>query len=117
MFIKSHQIYCIISFKSSDKRSLNNYLNKIKTILMTNKHYTYNFICKPIKNKRFYILRSPHVYKKSLETYEEQIFSKSLIIKFTYSPNLYSHFLVLIKFIKTNIPLNINMTLQLPNNV
>lgn len=117
MFIKSTQISCIISFKSSDKRSLNNYLNKIKTLLMTHKNYTYNFISKPIKNKRFYILRSPHVYKKSLETYEEQIFSKSLIIKFAYSPNLYSHFLVLIKFIKTNTPLNINMTLQLNNNV
>ena len=118
MFIKSSsKIYCTISFISADNNALTNYLNKIKLILLHNKNYKYTLVSKPQKVKRFFILRSPHVYKKSLETYEEQIFSKSLIIKFTYSPNLYSHFLVLIKFIKTNTPLNINKTLQLHNNV
>ena len=117
MFIKSSKIYCTITFKSADRNALINYLNKIKLILLYNKNYKYTLVSKPKKIKRFFILRSPHVYKKSLETFEEQIFSKILTIQFDYSSILYSEFLSLITFIKHNTPLNINMTIKLHNNV
>ena len=118
MFIKSSsKIYCTISFISADNNALTNYLNKIKLILLHNKNYKYTLVSKPQKVKRFFILRSPHVYKKSLETFEEQIFSKILTIQFNYSSILYSEFITLIAFIKYNIPLNINITIKLHNNV
>ena len=117
MFIKSSKIYCTITFKSADRNALINYLNKIKLILSYNKNYTYTLTSKPQKKKRFFILRSPHVYKKSLETFEEQIFSNILTIQFDYSSILYSEFLTLMTFIKHNIPLNINITIKLHNNV
>ena len=74
MFIKSSKIYCTISFTSADNNALINYLNKIKLILLYNKNYKYTLVSKPQKVKRFFILRSPHVYKKSIETFEEKIY-------------------------------------------
>ena len=37
------------------------------------KNYIYTISYLPTKTKRYKILRSPHVYKKSIETYEEKI--------------------------------------------
>ena len=92
-------------------------LGKYVIILLHNKNYKSTLVSKPKKIKRFFILRSPHVYKKSLETFEEQIFSKILTIQFNYSSILYSEFLTLLTLIKRNTPLNINITIKLHNNV
>lgn len=118
MFItsnKSTTIKLIIKFTSADKRALNKYINKIKT-LFNKKFFKFKYTFLPSKKKHFYILRSPHVYKKSIETYEECIYTAQFKFIFTTS-SVYLRFLSIYKFLIKNIPLNIKITVNLSNNV
>lgn len=118
MLIKSKTnniIYCSITLKSIDRIILTNYINKIKKIFL-NYNFKFSLISIPKKIKRYYILRSPHVYKKSIETFEEIKYSSTfnLIIQ---NYQTYLHLIYIIKFLKYNIPLSINITFKLQNNV
>ena len=75
MFINTNNnIYCNIYLQSADNIALYNYKNKLENIFKR-ENYIYNISFLPTKTKRYKILRSPHVYKKSIETYEEKIYS------------------------------------------
>lgn len=116
MFINTNnKIYYNIYLQSADNIALYNYKNKIENIFKR-KNYIYTISYLPTKTKRYKILRSPHVYKKSIETYEEKIYSLNfkLIIS---DLKIYKNFFYLSKFLKNNIPLNINIIFKLQNNV
>lgn len=104
-----------IYLQSADQITLINYITKIK-LLFNNNNINFNLITLPTKFKRYYILRSPHIYKKSLETFEERIYSFNLKLNVK---NYISYLCVfyLIKFLKYNIPLNINIRIKVQNNV
>lgn len=112
MFINT--IYLKIILQSSDKIALFNYKNKIINIL-NDKKYLYNISYQPTKIKRYTILKSPHVYKKSLETYQEKIYSINFNLKIIFSN--YKNLIYILKFLKYNIPLNINIKFILKYNV
>ena len=116
MFIKNNNnIYLNICLQSSNNLTLSNYKNKIENVLKNKKYnYTLNYL--PTKTKRYYILRSPHVYKKSLETFEENIFKINFKLIIT-NYNMYINLFYILKFLKNNIPLNVNITFKLTNNV
>ena len=78
--------------------------------------YLYKITYFPTKTKRYSILRSPHIYKKSIETYNEKIYSLKFDILISDLIN-YKNIFYLIKFFKNNIPLNINILFKLKNNV
>ena len=59
-----------IYLQSADHIALTNYQNKIK-LLFNNNKVNFNIITLPTKFKHYYILRSPHVYKKSIETFDK----------------------------------------------
>lgn len=104
-----------INLQSANQRSLINYKNKL-SILFTNNNLKFKLLTLPMKVKRYSILRSPHVYKKSLEIFEERIYT----INFTFHITTYVsylHLFYIIKFLKYNIPLNINMKFKVQNNV
>lgn len=116
MYIINDNIIINIYLQSSDKTSLYNYKNKLISLLKIYNIKNYSIINLPKKKKRYTILRSPHVYKKSLETYEEIIYTTNyrFIIK---DKATYSSIFYIIKFLKYNTPLNINITFKLKNNV
>ena len=61
-------------------------------------------------------INSDRFYKKSLETYEEIIYTANY--RFTIKNKAtYSSIFYIIKFLKYNIPSNINITFKLKNNV
>lgn len=112
MFI--NKIYLRILLQGNDKITLYNYKNKIENIFIR-ENYLYKINYQPIKIKYYSILKSPHVYKKSIETYNEKIYSINfnLITVFTN----YKKLIYIINFLKTNIPLNINIKFTLKYNV
>lgn len=112
MFI--NKIYLKIILQSGDKIALYNYKNKIENIL-NNEKYLYKISYQPTKIKRYNILRSPHVYKKSIESYEEKKFSINfnIVTMFTNYKNL----IHVINFLKYNVPLNTNIKFILKYNV
>ena len=118
MFIKSNlnnSILLNIYLKSSNNITLYNYKNKIESVFKNNNiSYKLNYL--PNKIKQYSILRSPHVYKKSLETFEEKIYKLNFRINIM-DYNQYLKLFYILKFIKNNIPLNINITFKLSNNV
>ena len=73
----SNKIKLNIIFQSSDKLALYNYKIKVENTLKRSK-YLYKITYFPTKTKRYSILRSPHIYKKSIETYNEKIYSLKL---------------------------------------
>lgn len=107
--------YLIIKLTSSNKLTFQNYQNKLQSIL-TNCHIQYKKQINPIKRQRFYILRSPHVYKKSIETYETRIFSVQFLF-FIKNYSMYLRLFYIIKFLTYNLPLNVNIIFKLQNNV
>lgn len=116
MFINTNNnIYCNIYLQSADNIALYNYKNKLENIFKR-ENYIYNISFLPTKTKRYKILRSPHVYKKSIETYEEKIYSINFKLTISNLKN-YKKFIYLSKFLKNNIPLNINIIFKLKNNV
>lgn len=116
MYIIKDNITINIYLQSSDKITFTNYQNKLKSLLKIYNIKNYTIINLPKKIKRYTILRSPHVYKKSLETYEEIIFTANY--RFTIKNKVtYSSIFYIIKFLKYNIPSNINITFKLKNNV
>ena len=118
MFIKStlnNSILLNIYLKSSNNITLYNYKNKIESVFKNNNiNYKLNYL--PNKTKQYSILRSPHVYKKSLETFEEKIYKLNFRINII-NYNQYLKLFYILKFIKNNMPLNINITFKLSNNV
>lgn len=104
-----------IYLQSADHIALTNYQNKIK-LLFNNNKVNFNIITLPTKFKHYYILRSPHVYKKSIETFEERIYSLNFKLNI-HNYISYLHVFYLIKFLKYNIPLNINIRIKVQNNV
>lgn len=104
-----------IYLQSSNNITLFNYKNKIENVFkIYNVHYT--LITLPTKTKHYSILRSPHVYKKSIETFEEKIYKINFkISNLDFLP--FTNLFYILKFIKNNIPLNINITFKLINNV
>jgi len=104
-----------IYLQSSNNITLFNYKNKIENVL---KNYKINYviITLPTTKKHYSILRSPHVYKKSIETFEEQIYRINFKFNNINICQINKIFYIL-KFIKHNIPLNINITFKLINNV
>lgn len=116
MYIIKDNITINIYLQSSDKITFTNYQNKLKSLLKIYNIKNYTIINLPKKIKRYTILRSPHVYKKSLETYEEIIYTANY--RFTIKNKAtYSSVFYIIKFLKYNIPSNINITFKLKNNV
>ena len=116
MLINStNKIKLNIIFQSSDKLALYNYKIKVENTLKRSK-YLYKITYFPTKTKRYSILRSPHIYKKSIETYNEKIYSLKFDILISDLIN-YKNIFYLIKFFKNNIPLNINILFKLKNNV
>ena len=82
MLINStNKIKLNIIFQSSDKLALYNYKIKVENTLKRSK-YLYKITYFPTKTKRYSILRSPHIYKKSIETYNEKIYSLKFDILF-----------------------------------
>lgn len=118
MFIKStlnNSILLNICLKSSNNITLYNYKNKIESVFKNNNiNYKLNYL--PNKTKQYSILRSPHVYKKSLETFEEKIYKLNFRINII-NYKQYLKLFYILKFIKNNMPLNINITFKLSNNV
>lgn len=118
MFIKStlnNSILLNIYLKSSNNTTLYNYKNKIESVFKNNNiNYKLNYL--PNKTKQYSILRSPHVYKKSLETFEEKIYKLNFRINII-NYKQYLKLFYILKFIKNNMPLNINITFKLSNNV
>lgn len=118
MFIKStlnNSILLNIYLKSSNNITLYNYKNKIESVFKNNNiNYKLNYL--PNKAKQYSILRSPHVYKKSLETFEEKIYKLNFRINII-NYKQYLKLFYILKFIKNNMPLNINITFKLSNNV
>lgn len=118
MFIKStlnNSILLNIYLKSSNNITLYNYKNKIESVFKNNNiNYKLNYL--PNKIKQYSILRSPHVYKKSLETFEEKIYKLNFRINII-NYKQYLKLFYILKFIKNNMPLNINITFKLSNNV
>lgn len=118
MFIKStlnNSILLNIYLKSSNNITLYNYKNKIESVFKNNNIiYKLNYL--PNKTKQYSILRSPHVYKKSLETFEEKIYKLNFRINII-NYKQYLKLFYILKFIKNNMPLNINITFKLSNNV
>lgn len=118
MFIKStlnNFILLNIYLKSSNNITLYNYKNKIESVFKNNNiNYKLNYL--PNKTKQYSILRSPHVYKKSLETFEEKIYKLNFRINII-NYKQYLKLFYILKFIKNNMPLNINITFKLSNNV
>ena len=92
-----------IYLQSSNNITLFNYKNKIENVF---KNY----------NIHYSILRSPHVYKKSIETFEEKIYKVNFKIN-NLNFTQFNKIFYILKFIKNNIPLNINITFKLINNV
>lgn len=116
MYIIKDNITINIYLQSSDKITFTNYQNKLKSLLKIYNIKNYSIINLPKKIKRYTILRSPHIYKKSLETYEEIIYTTNY--RFTIKNKAtYSSIFYIIKFLKYNIPSNINITFKLKNNV
>ena len=103
--------YLIIKLTSPNKLTFQNYQNKLQSIL-TNYHIQYRKQINPIKRQRFYILRSPHVYKKSIETYETRVFSVQFLF-FIQNYSMYLRLFYITKFLTYNLPLNVNITLKL----
>lgn len=118
MFIKStlnNSILLNIYLKSSNNITLYNYKNKIESVFKNNNiNYKLNYL--PNKTKQYSILRSPYVYKKSLETFEEKIYKLNFRINII-NYKQYLKLFYILKFIKNNMPLNINITFKLSNNV
>lgn len=118
MFIKStlnNSILLNIYLKSSNNITLYNYKNKIESVFKNNNiNYKLNYL--PNNTKQYSILRSPHVYKKSLETFEEKIYKLNFRINII-NYKQYLKLFYILKFIKNNMPLNINITFKLSNNV
>lgn len=118
MFIKStlnNSILLNIYLRSSNNITLYNYKNKIESVFKNNNiNYKLNYL--PNKTKQYSILRSPHVYKKSLETFEEKIYKLNFRINII-NYKQYLKLFYILKFIKNNMPLNINITFKLSNNV
>lgn len=118
MFIKStlnNSILLNIYLKSSNNITLYNYKNKIESVFKNNNiNYKLNYL--PNKTKQYSILRSPHIYKKSLETFEEKIYKLNFRINII-NYKQYLKLFYILKFIKNNMPLNINITFKLSNNV
>lgn len=118
MFIKftlNNSILLNIYLKSSNNITLYNYKNKIESVFKNNNiNYKLNYL--PNKTKQYSILRSPHVYKKSLETFEEKIYKLNFRINII-NYKQYLKLFYILKFIKNNMPLNINITFKLSNNV
>ena len=118
MFIKStlnNSILLNIYLKSSNNITLYNYKNKIESVFKNNNiNYKLNYL--PNKTKQYSILRSPHVYKKYLETFEEKIYKLNFRINII-NYKQYLKLFYILKFIKNNMPLNINITFKLSNNV
>lgn len=118
MFIKStlnNSILLNIYLKSSNNITLYNYKNKIESVFKNN-NINYKLNYSPNKTKQYSILRSPHVYKKSLETFEEKIYKLNFRINII-NYKQYLKLFYILKFIKNNMPLNINITFKLSNNV
>lgn len=108
-------IILILKLTSGNKIVFHNYQYKIQTLL---NHYHFNVIKQtlPIKYKQISLLRSPHVYKKSIETFETRIYSSQYkFLISTYST--YFQIFYLIKFLTKNIPSSITLTIKLSNNV
>lgn len=104
-----------IYLQSSNNTTLYNYKYKIENVFR-NYNINYNLISLPIKTKHYSILRSPHVYKKSIETFEEKIYR--INYKITILDLIqYKKLFYILKFIKNNLPLNINITFKLNTNV
>lgn len=104
-----------IYLQGSNNITLFNYKNKIENVFKNyNIHYT--IISLPTKIKHYSILRSPHVYKKSIETFEEKIYRINFKIN-SLNFKQFNKIFYILKFIKNNIPLNINITFKLTNNV
>lgn len=115
MYIKDN-IIINIYLQSSDKISFKNIKNKINYILKIYNIKNYNIINLPKKKHKYTILRSPHIYKKSLESYEEIIYTSNYRFTITNKSN-YTTIFYIIKFLKYNIPLNTNITFKLENDV
>ena len=104
-----------ITLQSNNYIVLTNYKQKIINFLKIKKiNYFLNYL--PKKTKRYYILRSPHVYKKSIEAFEENLFIINFRIIINNSTN-YLNLFYFLKFLKNNIPLIINIKIKLKNNV
>jgi len=104
-----------IYLQSSNNITLYNYKNKIENVFK-NSNVSYTIITLPTKIKHYSILRSPHVYKKSIETFEERIYKINFKIN-NLNLTQFTKIFYILKFIKNNIPLNINITFKLINNV
>lgn len=115
MYIKDN-IIINIYLQSSNKISFKNLKNKINYILKIYNIKNYSIINLPKKKHKYTILRSPHIYKKSLESYEEIIYTSNYRFTITNITN-YTNIFYIIKFLKYNTPLNTNITFKLENNV
>lgn len=105
----------LLKLTSGNKQLFHNYLLKIQNLFKQN-----NLVISkqmfPTKYQHFSILRSPHIYKKSIETFETRIYScqyKILIPTFS----KYIQFFFILKFLTKNIPSSINLTIKISNNV
>lgn len=69
-----------IKLKSYCKITLHFYLNFMNEYLLK-ENLDINYVFLPTKKTRLTLLRSPHVYKKAKEQFENQLFSALLKIK------------------------------------
>ena len=105
MFIKSskNSQYYILKFTSSNKHAFQNNINKVKLLLQNSNIPNFVYSTLPTKKKKYYILRSPHVYKKSIETFEEQIYTSTFKIQI-FDSKAYLQMFYLLNFLKQNTP-------------
>lgn len=115
MLIKSSNYSIFLKLTSANKHAFQNNINKIK-VLLKNSNLEGIEIKLPKKKKKYYILRSPHVYKKSIETFEEQTYASTLKIQIT-NLQTYIQIFYILQFLKQNLPTSVNMTILLSYNV
>ena len=102
------KIGCKISIKSFDSYTIEYSIHKIKKMAaLAGVVSIVGPIPLPTNKKRFTVLRSPHVYKKSREQFEMATHKRLLVLKDT-SPSVIQYFL---EYLKKNIPIGVGIQL------
>lgn len=72
-----------ISLKSFSKDILNSYVNNITTVVSGHSVNMKGPINLPTKINKYTVIKSPHVYKKSREQFEQRTFKKLVVLGHT----------------------------------
>lgn len=96
--------FLTIELKTVNKPILIIYTTFLKTLFLKLK-LNFKIICMPTLKKRFTLLRSPHVYKKTREQFE--------LTRYKQTINIYSNLnLIFLKYLVLNKPTDIKLVIK-----